>query len=92
MHDIALSACAAIGWPLCLLLPEDRFEARFAIAPPTGFGLFAIGGTVFTVTMSLDKFAAQDRLTIELQTNAATRYPNDPRAFGLAIKELRLGK
>jgi hypothetical protein len=51
MHDIAvvfvlLSACAAIGWPLCLLLPEGRFEARFSIAPPIGFGLFAIGGTV----------------------------------------------
>jgi hypothetical protein len=44
------------------------------------------------VTMSLDKFAAQDKLTIELQTNAVTRYPNDPREFGLAIKELRLGK
>jgi hypothetical protein len=51
MHDIAvvvvlLSACTAIGWPLCLLLPEGRFEARFLIAPPIGFGLFAIGGTV----------------------------------------------
>ena len=51
MHDIALvvvllSACAAIGLPLCLLLPEGRFGARFAIAPPIGFGLFAIGGTV----------------------------------------------
>jgi hypothetical protein len=51
MPDIAvvvvlLSACTAIGWPLCLLLPEGRFAARFAIAPPIGFGLFAIGGTV----------------------------------------------
>ena len=51
MHDIALvvvllAACAAIGLPLCLLLPEERFGARFAIAAPIGFGLFAIGGTV----------------------------------------------
>jgi hypothetical protein len=51
MHDIVLvvvllSACAAIGLPLCLLLPEGRFGARIAIAPPIGFGLFAIGGTV----------------------------------------------
>src|ERR1700726_1326704 len=51
MHDIAavvvlLSACAAIGLPLCLLLPEKQFRARFVIAPPIGFGLFAIGGTV----------------------------------------------
>jgi hypothetical protein len=51
MHDIAvvvvlLSACTAIGLPLCLILPEKRFEARFVIAPPIGFGLFAIGGTV----------------------------------------------
>jgi hypothetical protein len=50
MHDIAvvvvlLSACTAIGWPLCLLLPKGRFAARFVIAPPTGFGLYAIGGT-----------------------------------------------
>jgi hypothetical protein len=51
MHDIAvvavlLSAYTAIGLPLCLLLPAGRFGARFAIAPPIGFGLFAIGGTV----------------------------------------------
>jgi hypothetical protein len=51
MHDIAavvvlLSACAAIGLPLCLLLPDKQFRARFVIAPPIGFGLFAIGGTV----------------------------------------------
>jgi hypothetical protein len=51
MHDIAvvvvlLSACSAIGLPLCLLLPEKQFAARFVIAPPIGFGLFAIGGTV----------------------------------------------
>ncbi len=51
MHDIAvvvvlLSACSAIGLPLCLLLPEKQFGARFVIAPPIGFGLFAIGGTV----------------------------------------------
>lgn len=51
MHDIVvvvvlLSACTAIGLPLCLLLPEERFGARLAIAPPIGFGLFAIGGTV----------------------------------------------
>ena len=51
MHDIAvvvvlLSACSAIGLPLCLLLPEKQFGVRFVIAPPIGFGLFAIGGTV----------------------------------------------
>ena len=51
MHDIAvvvvlLSACAAIGWPLCLLLPDKQFGARFVVAPPIGFGLFAIGATV----------------------------------------------
>src|ERR1700686_1490025 len=51
MHDIAvvvvlLSACSAIGLPPCLLLPEKQFGARFVIAPPIGFGLFAIGGTV----------------------------------------------
>jgi hypothetical protein len=50
MHDIGvvvvlLSACSAIGWPLCLLLPEGRFRGRFMIAPPIGFALFAIGGT-----------------------------------------------
>ena len=51
MHDIAvvvvlLSACSAIGLPPCLLLPEKQFGARFVIAPPIGFGLSAIGGTV----------------------------------------------
>jgi hypothetical protein len=45
-----------------------------------------------TITVPLDKFAAQDKLTIELQTDAITRYPNDPRELGVAIKELRLGK
>ena len=54
MHDIAvvailLSASTAIGLPLCLLLPKQRFEARFAIAPPIGFGLYALGGTVLYV-------------------------------------------
>jgi hypothetical protein len=44
------------------------------------------------VTMSLDKFVAQDKLTIELLTTAVTHYPNDPRELGIAIKELRLGK
>jgi hypothetical protein len=44
------------------------------------------------VTMSLDKFVAQDKLTIELLTNAVTHYPNDPRELGIAIKELRLSK
>jgi hypothetical protein len=51
MHDIVvvvvlISACTAIGLPLCLLLPEERFEVRLTIAPPIGLGLFAIGGTV----------------------------------------------
>ena len=51
MHDIVvvvvlLSACTAIGLPLCLLLPEERFAVRLAVAPPVGLGLFAIGGTV----------------------------------------------
>jgi hypothetical protein len=51
MQDIAvvvglLTACTAIGFPLCLLLPKPRFRARFVIAPPIGFGLFAIAGTV----------------------------------------------
>jgi len=44
------------------------------------------------VTMSLDRFVAQDKLTIELLTNAVTHYPNDPRELGIAIKELRLSK
>ncbi len=44
------------------------------------------------VTMSLERFVARDRLTIELLTNAVTHYPNDPRELGIAIKELRLGK
>jgi hypothetical protein len=44
------------------------------------------------VTISLDGFAAQDKLTIELTTDAVTHFPNDPRDLGIAIKELRLGK
>jgi hypothetical protein len=43
-----------------------------------------------TLTMSLDSFVAQDRLSIELQTNAIRHYPNDPRALGVAIRALRL--
>jgi len=57
------------------------------------------GDTVFRgtipsdpLTIPLDTFAAQDKLTIELQTDAVTRYPNDPREFGVAVKQLRLGK
>lgn len=50
MHDlmvvvVSLAAYAAIGFPLCLLLPEQRFGVRFAIAPPLGFGMLAIGAT-----------------------------------------------
>ena len=48
--------------------------------------------SVRSATIPLDTFAAQDKLTIELQTDAVTRYPNDPREFGVAIKQLRLGK
>jgi hypothetical protein len=44
------------------------------------------------VTIPLDKFAAQDQFMIELQTDALTRYPNDPRELGVAIRELRLSK
>jgi hypothetical protein len=44
------------------------------------------------LTLSLDRFAAQDKLTIELLTAAVTYYPNDSRAFGVAIRQLRLGK
>jgi hypothetical protein len=44
------------------------------------------------LTMPLNKFAAQDKLTIELQTSAVTHYPNDPRDLGVAIKKLRLRK
>ena len=44
------------------------------------------------LAMSLDRFVAQEMLTIELRTNAVTRYPNDPRELGIALKELRLGK
>jgi hypothetical protein len=57
------------------------------------------GDTVFNgtipsdaVTMSLDRFVGQDKLTIALLTNAVTHYPNDPRELGVAIKELRLSK
>jgi hypothetical protein len=32
------------------------------------------------VTMPLDRFAAQDKLSVEPRTTAFTRYPNDPRA------------
>ncbi|MDI1266122.1 MAG: hypothetical protein PS018_22995 [bacterium] len=50
MHDlvvvvVSLAAYAAIGFPLCFLLPEQRFGVRFAIAPPLGFGMLAIGAT-----------------------------------------------
>ena len=57
------------------------------------------GGTVYqgaipsnALSVSLDSFVAQDKLSIELQTAAATRYANDPRELGIAIKALRLGK
>ena len=40
---------------------------------------------------SLDNFGAQDKLSIELRTTAVTRFPSDPRAFGIAIRALRLG-
>jgi hypothetical protein len=41
-----LSACAAIGCPVCLILPANRFELRLTAAPPIGLGLFAVGGTL----------------------------------------------
>jgi hypothetical protein len=45
-----------------------------------------------TLAVSLGGFVAQDKLSIEMQTNAITHFPNDPRALGVAIRTLRLGK
>lgn len=48
MHDILVvglfvSMCGAIGLPFSLLLPSQGFAARWALAPPLGFGLLAAG-------------------------------------------------
>jgi len=43
---VVLSACAAMGMPLCTLLPRDRFAVRFIIAPPLGLAVFAVAGTI----------------------------------------------
>jgi len=44
--SIVLLACAAIGTPLCYLLPSGYLAARFMIAPPIGLSLFSVGGTI----------------------------------------------
>jgi hypothetical protein len=42
------------------------------------------------LTVSLDRFANQRRLTIDLKTTPITRYPRDPRDLGVALRTLRL--
>ncbi len=44
------------------------------------------------LTAPLDRFASQERLTIELKTTPSTRYPRDPRDLGVALRALRLEK
>ena len=36
-----LSASAVIGYPACLLLPAERFKARFIVAPTVGFSMLS---------------------------------------------------
>jgi hypothetical protein len=44
------------------------------------------------LTVPLDRFANAESLAIELETAPATRYPNDPRDLGVALRALRLEK
>lgn len=40
------------------------------------------------LSFPLDQFARDEALLVELDTNAATRFPGDPRDLGFAIREL----
>jgi hypothetical protein len=44
------------------------------------------------LTVSLGRFASQERLTIALKTTPSTHYPRDPRDLGIALRVLRLEK
>ncbi|KYH02354.1 hypothetical protein SE91_31355 [Bradyrhizobium sp. DOA1] len=40
------------------------------------------------LSFPLDAFAGEEKLAVELATNAITRFPGDPRDLGFAIREL----
>jgi hypothetical protein len=44
------------------------------------------------VTIQLDNYAAATVLAIEIGTDAATRYPGDPRTLGFAIRQLSINR
>jgi len=45
-----------------------------------------------SLTVPLDRFAADTSLTIALKTTPITRYPNDSRDLGVALRQVRLEK
>jgi hypothetical protein len=42
------------------------------------------------LTRSLDEFSGDETLRLEIETNAPTHFPRDPRELGFAIRELSL--
>jgi hypothetical protein len=44
------------------------------------------------LTVSLGRFASQERLIVAIKTTPTTSYPRDPRELGVALRVLRLEK
>jgi hypothetical protein len=55
-----------------------------------GKEIFAGSAPQSSLSRSLDEFAGDETLRLEIETNAATHFPGDPRELGFAIRELSL--
>ena len=73
-------------WPMPL-----SAGARLIVAV-NGISMYDDAVPTQTVTLPLQRFSADQKLVVTLRTNVITRYRNDPREFGIAIKEMKLRK
>jgi hypothetical protein len=55
-----------------------------------GKEIFAGSPPQSLLSRSLDEFAGDETLRLEIETNAPTHFPRDPRELGFAIRELSL--
>jgi hypothetical protein len=70
-------------WPMPV--SGDRIAIRI-----NGKEIFAGSPPQSLLSRSLDEFAGDETLRLEIETNAPTHFPGDPRELGFAIRELSL--
>ena len=70
-------------WPMPV--SGDRISVRI-----NGREIFAGSPPASLLSQSLAEFSGDEMLRLEIETNAATHFPRDPRELGFAIRELSL--